>query len=70
MPHELVRNLYAFMLREPMHLHTYVHVSVWVTNYLVRLELICELAHDLVYELVNHEVTLLYMRLIAFYKIN
>ena len=28
MPHELVRDSYAFMLHEPMHLHTYVHASV------------------------------------------
>ena len=27
-PHELVRDSYAFMLREPMHLHTYVHASI------------------------------------------
>ena len=28
MPHELVRDSYAFMLREPMHLHTYVHANI------------------------------------------
>ena len=29
-----------------------------------------ELAHDLIHELVSHEVTLRFMRLIAYYKIN
>ena len=33
----------------------------------MRHELICELAHDLVHELVSHKVTLQFMRLIAFY---
>ena len=28
MPHELVHDSYAFMLCEPMHLHTYEHASV------------------------------------------
>ena len=32
--------------------------------------MIRELAHDLVHELVSHEVTLRFMHLIAFYKIN
>ena len=28
MPHELVHDSYAFMLREPMYLHMYIHASV------------------------------------------
>ena len=35
----------------------------------MRHELIRELAHDLVHELMSHEVTLRFMRLIAFYQI-
>ena len=57
-----------------MNLCTYIRTckrsEVYGDHELVRHELIRELAHDLVHKLVNHEVTLRFMRLIIFYKIN